>query len=178
MRIIAGNLKGRLIETPRGHRTHPMGDRIKGGLFNTLGDIEGLTILDAFGGSGALAFEALSRGAAHAHIIDSDAEAHKVIVTNVATLGLRSKVKVTHAPVGSWSEKNIDFKFDIVLADPPYDDVKPQLIQKVAHHVKDTGILVVSWPGKETLPEVDGFELVKEKSYGDAQLGYYKRALK
>ena len=64
MRIIAGTLKGQQFQTPHSHKTHPMGDKIRGALFNVLGDIEGLSFLDAFSGSGALAFEAASRGAA------------------------------------------------------------------------------------------------------------------
>ncbi|MBX4199607.1 RsmD family RNA methyltransferase, partial [Candidatus Saccharibacteria bacterium] len=53
MRIISGQLKGRNFASPRGHKTHPMSDKMRGALFNILGDIEGLSFLDAFSGSGA-----------------------------------------------------------------------------------------------------------------------------
>ncbi|MCA9330109.1 RsmD family RNA methyltransferase, partial [Candidatus Saccharibacteria bacterium] len=63
MRIISGKLGSRQFIAPKGFATHPMGDRVRTALFNTLGDIVGLTVLDAFGGSGAISFEAISRGA-------------------------------------------------------------------------------------------------------------------
>jgi 16S rRNA (guanine966-N2)-methyltransferase len=63
MRVVAGSLKGRIFNEPSGHQTHPMSEKVRGALFNALGDIEGLSVLDAFAGSGALSFEAVSRGA-------------------------------------------------------------------------------------------------------------------
>ena len=66
MRIIAGSLGGRVFKAPSGHRTHPMSEKIRGAIFNALGDISDLTVLDAFTGSGALCFEAVSRGVANA----------------------------------------------------------------------------------------------------------------
>ena len=72
MRIIAGYLGGRQFNSPRSNRTHPMSDKARGGLFNALGDISGLTVLDAFAGSGALSFEAISRGAESVIAVDID----------------------------------------------------------------------------------------------------------
>src|SRR3954451_4433743 len=119
MRIIAGHLKGRLIQTPHGHKTHPMSDKMRGALFNVLGDIEGLTFLDAFAGSGALVFEAASRGAKSVTAIDRDTSAHKVLEQNAKDLGLKS-VKVVRANTGGWSIHNAEKSFDILLLDPPY----------------------------------------------------------
>jgi 16S rRNA (guanine966-N2)-methyltransferase len=76
VRIIAGSLKGRTFSEPHGHRTHPMSEKVRGALFNALGDIEGLTFLDAFAGSGALSFEAASRGAKSVIAIDKDGPAY------------------------------------------------------------------------------------------------------
>src|SRR5437868_15008558 len=112
MRIIAGTLKGQQFQTPHSHKTHPMGDKIRGALFNVLGDIEGLTFLDAFAGSGALAFEAASRGAKSVVAIDNDRAAHLVIEKNVRDLHLQKIVKVTKANTGGWSIHNMENKFD------------------------------------------------------------------
>ena len=71
MRIIAGDLKGREFKSPRGRTTRPMSEKTRGALFNTLGDIEGLSVLDGFAGSGALVFEAISRGAVSALAIEA-----------------------------------------------------------------------------------------------------------
>src|SRR3954464_3149409 len=94
MRIIAGRLGGRQFNSPKGHRTHPMSEKGRGALFNALGDISGLTVLDAFAGSGALSFEAISRRAASVLAIDSDKNAQRAIAENIASLGLSRQVKL------------------------------------------------------------------------------------
>src|SRR5579875_3754006 len=120
MRIIAGNLGGLAFSSPTGHRTHPMSNKVRGGLFNVLGDVSGLEVLDVFSGSGALSFEAVSRGAKSSLAIDIDKNSQKVIQENIVRLRLEDKVKVTKAPFISWSNRNEDQVFDLVLADPPY----------------------------------------------------------
>lgn len=148
---------------------------MRGALFNMLGDIEGLTFLDAFAGSGALSFEAVSRGADSVLAIDSDKAAQKAIDQNIKQLDLARKVKLVKASANAWLSTNQDVTFDIVLCDPPYHDLQPNLIAKLAGGVKPDGLLVLSWPGAEKLPEVEGLELVENRSYGDGQLGFYRR---
>ena len=96
MRIISGTLKGHTFDSPKGFQTHPMGDKIRTALFNTLGDIKGLTVLDAFSGSGALSFEALSRGAESAVALELDKEAYKVIRANAEKLAVGDRMKLFH----------------------------------------------------------------------------------
>lgn len=175
MRVIAGYLGGRIFDSPKGHKTHPMGDRIKGGLFNALGDLDGLTVLDAFGGSGALAIEAISRGAASATVLESDRHAKQVIDNNIKLLQLQDKIKATKAAAGKWSENNLTAKFDIVICDPPYDDLQINTLQTLTKHLSKGGILVISWPGKLQLPELVGQEIIKNLKYGDAQIAFYKK---
>ncbi len=174
MRIIAGALGGRIFDAPAGHKTHPMSDKARGGLFNALGDIEGLSVLDAFSGSGALSFEALSRGAEFATAIDIDQQAHDIIVKNSVALGVGASIKVIRVSVGSWSEQNQFARFDLVFCDPPYDKLQLPLLQKLTRHVKPEGLFVLSWPGKLTIPEFDSYNLMKNKDYGDAQLAFYR----
>src|SRR5262245_30096392 len=102
MRIIAGRLGGRLFESPHTSRTHPMSDKARGALFNVLGDINDLSVLDPFAGTGALSFEAVSRGAAHATAIESDRLAQKVIQGNISSLGLQNQVKLVRAQANAW----------------------------------------------------------------------------
>ena len=176
MRIIAGRLGGRQIHEPHGHRTHPMSEKIRGALFNALGDIEGLTFLDAFAGSGALAIEAISRGAKTVVAIDIDRPAHQTLDKNITELGLGRQVKGVRANTGGWSDKNPDKNFDIVLLDPPYENLQFNLLQKLAgRHVKKRGLAVLSWPGHTALPDFDEFELVSDKNYADAQLAFYRK---
>lgn len=177
MRVIAGALGGRFFDAPDGSATHPMAERVRGALFNSLGDITGMGVLDAFGGSGALAFEAVSRGAASAVIIERDKRAQKVIASNIKSLGLGGRVKLIRASASAWSRTSTDAQFDLVLCDPPYHDLQLSTVSTLSHHVKPNGLMVLSYPGRESAPTVNGVVVVdKSKSYGDAALAYYRKA--
>lgn len=175
MRIISGKLKGRIFNSPHGHRTHPMSDKIRGGLFNALGDIEGLTMLDAFAGTGAVGFEALSRGARQVVAIEHERNAQRTIQENVSALQLQNKYKLIQTTILNWSQTNTSTIFDLVVIDPPYDDLQAQSVQAAASHTAPDGICILSWPGSQSLPTLVGFECIKDKTYGDAQLGFYSR---
>lgn len=149
---------------------------MRGALFNMLGDLEGLTVLDAFAGSGALGFEAISRGASSVLAIDSDRSAQQTIAGNIRKLALAGQVKLVKASASAWLSTNPEATFDIVLCDPPYDDLQQVTIQKLTDAVAPKGIFVLSWPGKQPLPELNGVELLESRNYGDAQLGFYKRS--
>jgi 16S rRNA (guanine966-N2)-methyltransferase len=174
MRIIAGRLGGRVFASPNNSRTHPMGDKVRGALFNALGDIEGLTVLDAFAGTGALSFEAISRGAASALAIESDKAAQAVIAENVAALSLHN-VKLVRATANAWLQTSNE-TFDLVLLDPPYRDLQTSLLQRLAERTNAQGTLVVSWPSSQEIIAFEGFELVKNSSYAEAQLLFYQRS--
>lgn len=176
MRIIAGELKSRQFVSPRTKRTHPMGDKVRAALFNVLGDISGLSVLDAYAGSGALAFESISRGAAQAVTIDIDKKAHLVITQNTSKLGVDDKVRSTRANVTSWSKNNRNRVFDIVFCDPPYDSVSETHIQLLSRHVAADGTLVLSWPGSERPPVLPNLQLLSRHRYAEARLLFYKRA--
>ena len=175
MRIIAGSLKGRIFASPKSAKTHPMSDKARGGLFNALGDIVGLTILDAFAGSGALSFEAVSRGAKSVIAIESDNPAQKVVAENIRALGLPKQVQLIKASANAWLRTTENTQFEIVICDPPYDDLQPKLLSALATHVQLGGLLVLSWPGKAESPSFEGFEVAAQKDYGDAQLVFYRR---
>ncbi len=176
LRIITGTLGGRQFNSPHGNITHPMSEKIRGALFNIMGDIEGLTVFDAFAGSGAVSFEALSRGAKHAFLIDDDKFAMRTIKENIEELGLHDQTTVQQANIKSWTNNNRDKLFDIVVCDPPYDAVLEMLIQKLSRHVAPSGSLVVSWPSKEPIPVIEGMETLRHKTYGNATLVFYKNS--
>lgn len=175
MRVIAGRLGGRLFEAPNGHRTHPMSEKIRGAIFNALGDITGLTLLDAFTGSGALCFEAASRGAEAAIGIDIDKMAITTAVKSAENLGLKESVRFIRANASSWSDNNETALFDVVILDPPYDDVRPDLLKKLAKHCKANGVLVVSLPPNAPVSQLTGFEEINSKDYNDATLQFFRR---
>lgn len=174
MRIISGNLGGRQFEAPKGFKTHPMSDRARGALFNMLGDISELMVLDPFAGSGALSFEAVSRGAKNVIAIEQDRAAQKVIELNTASLGLQGKVRLIKANAGSWLQTSPEARFDIVLCDPPYNDPQPNLIRRLAKTVKPNGILVLSWPADQELPDLN-MELLDRRQYANLTLAFFRQ---
>ena len=174
MRIIAGSLGGRVFNSPPGNRTHPMSERVRGALFNALGDIANLTVLDPFAGSGAFSFEAISRGAKSAIALDEDKSAHRTICENLKSLNLEAKVKATKANASGWSDNNPKQTFDLVILDPPFGNLQLNTLQKLTMHVKSTGLYVLNWPGKLQAPEFIGLEMFQQKNYGDTQLVFYR----
>ena len=119
MRIIGGKWRGRPIEAPPGVGTRPTADRVRETLFSMLasrlGDFEGLRVADLFAGSGALGFEALSRGAASATFVENNSKAAAVIRRNAEKLGVLADVLGGSALALPQSDP-----FDLVFADPPY----------------------------------------------------------
>lgn len=165
---------GRQFDAPKGHRTHPMSEKARGGLFSALGDIEGLSVLDAFAGSGALSFEAISRGAKHATAIDIDKSAISTVVNSAKKLGINDKIKAIRANASGWSDNNPHAKYDIIICDPPFDQLKINLIQKIAKHIEEDGIFIVSQDSSLKSFELKLLKIVKTKSYGDVILTFYK----
>jgi 16S rRNA (guanine966-N2)-methyltransferase len=174
VRVIAGRLGGRVFDAPGTNSTHPMSEKICGALFNILGDIEGLTVLDAFSGTGALSFEACSRGASHATAIESDRVAGQTIARNIQKLGLEQEVRLVQCSNTQWMQTNPDLTFDLLLCDPPYDDLQPETIAQLTKHVVGGGILVLSWPGSNDPPILPQLKQIQQRSYGDAQLIFYR----
>lgn len=177
MRVVAGSLGGRQFEAPRGHKTHPMGEKQRSALFNTLGDISGLSVLDLYSGSGALSFEAISRGASLAVAVEMEKSAQLAIATSIQSLGVDSQVTLAASRVASWSKKNITAWFDLVFCDPPYDRVLENSVQKLTTHVARGGMFVLSWPEKLPIPEFKGLKLIKSNTYANARLIFYKKLL-
>lgn len=176
MRVVGGVLSGRNFSSVSGHRTHPMSEKMRGAIFNALGDIEGLSVLEVYAGTGALSIEALSRGAASALAIDSDTDAVRTIKENAEKLGLADELHATRAFARAWSRRFENKQYDLVFLDPPYDAYEPKELIMLTKHVKKGGVLVLS------LPPETGFryghtkqELLLYKNYGDAELYFYRQ---
>lgn len=173
-RIVAGSAGGRRIEVPpRG--TRPTSERVREALFSALEsatELPGARVLDLYGGSGALGFEALSRGAAHATFVESDRRAVQLLRKNAATLGFRA-VRIEHAKAETALAAEPAEPYDVVLADPPYD-IDPDRLQQVlellvAHGWTVPGSLVVLERavrnGEPRWPEP--LEAMRTRRYGD-----------
>lgn len=123
MRVIAGELGGRRLVAPPGTGTRPTSDRVKEALFSIVGPVVGDRVLDLFAGSGALAIEALSRGAATATCVDDDRGAAEAIAANASVLGLGDRLRLVRRGWRGALQAAAEGGevFDLVLADPPYD---------------------------------------------------------
>lgn len=174
MRIIAGAYKSRILKDPVGHKTHPMSEKIRGALFNVLGDIEGCTVLDAYAGTGAVGIEALSRGAARIVAVEVDKDAYKVLKVNRDAICDEGLMEIHRANVSSWVLNQEKVLFDIVIADPPYDGVSKTQLVNCTRVVRPDGLFVASLP-PEIVFEHENLLLLDERTYGDAKLVFYRK---
>ena len=102
-----------------------MSERMRGALFNALGELSGKTVLDAFAGSGAVGFEAISRGSKQVTFIEKDRTVINILKENISDLAVEQKTHVIQANVFGWVDTSQE-QFDVVLIDPPYDSMDPQ----------------------------------------------------
>jgi 16S rRNA (guanine966-N2)-methyltransferase len=126
MRIVAGKFRGASLEAPKGLATRPTSDRVRQALFNVLEhgparfEFEGARVLDLFAGTGALALEALSRGARYAVLIEDAAAARATIRRNVEALSLTGVTKIWRRDATRLGEAGMLQPFDLIFCDPPY----------------------------------------------------------
>src|ERR1700758_4750644 len=145
VRIIAGTFGGRTIASPDGKRTHPMSERVRNAIFNSLGEVvRGARILDAFAGTGAIGIEAISRGAKHATFIEKDRLAQRILTENIEKLAIEDQTKIVRAPVASWASTYDGEFFDLIFADPPYNDTQFSTVLKLMGLLKPGALMVLS----------------------------------
>lgn len=142
-RITTGIYKGRKLQVPNDAR--PVTDRVKKTIFDILGDISGMEVLDLFAGSGNLGIEALSRGAGRAVFIDRSQGAIETIGNNLKKLGINSDVEVIKNDVFSLSKLDIGH-FDLVLIDPPFKIGENFDLKYLQNFLKKNAILVLKLP--------------------------------
>lgn len=171
LRIVAGELGGRFIEAPPGRRTRPTPERVREAWFNALGDrVVGARTLDLFAGSGALGIEALSRGAAHVHFVESDSRAGAVLRRNLASLELLGRSRVSRRDAFSFLEelRSRGERFDLALADPPYGSDAARRLAAAFREAPFAALLCL-----EHDPGGLGSEgVVWERRYGDTELSF------
>ena len=163
MRIIAGSARGSVFDAPKGMDTRPTLDRVRENAFNILQmKVRGARVLDLFSGSGAMAFEAVSRGAEHAVLVDHDRQAHTVQKRNAEKLRMADKCTILHC---DWQQAirqlvSKKFAFDLIILDPPYamHDMTPVLTALHPLMAQDAVILLEH--EAKVFPSVpDGYEL-------------------
>lgn len=165
--ITGGEFRGRKLNSPKSSGTHPMGSRERLALFNMItGKLAGATVLDAYAGTGALGLEALSRGARKVTFVENDREALKSLSENIRNLELSEKTTVIKADVRKYVP---DEKFDIIIADPPYDKFRSEDFLHLAEYLTDGGVFVVSHP-RDMEIKIKGLEIVADRGYAGARI--------
>lgn len=184
MRLTGGSFKGREIRTLPGEKTRPTGAKLRQALFNSIQfEIEGARCLDLFAGSGALGFEALSRGAESCVFVDQSIPAMKIIRDNAGKLGCRDQCRFIEESFDRCKAAvQPSAPFDFVFCDPPYAaDFETRILADLpwADWLKPGGRLVLEW-GKtkskvDELPDRIGvLTKIREKIYGDTILTHYR----
>jgi 16S rRNA (guanine966-N2)-methyltransferase len=166
MRVIAGELGGRRLRSPRGQGTRPTSERAREALFSMLVELSGLRVLDLFAGSGALGIEALSRGAAAATFVERSPQALAALRANVAALGLGERARVVDGD--ALAALRLPGKYDLIFLDPPYAAAGPLAgaLARGLPGVLAAGGRVVSESDRRAPLEL-GLPLRRERRYGD-----------
>ena len=180
MRIIGGTHRGRNLQAPAGLATRPTAERTREAIFNVLAHaswappIEGARVMDLFAGSGALGFEAISRGATFALFVETDASARGAIRTNVEALGLFGVTRIHRRDATDLGRKpaGVGGPFNLVFADPPY---RKGLLEASLPRLKegdwvDSEALIVAECAADEHPTLPGFLLEDARSYGAAKV--------
>ncbi len=170
MIITGGEYKGRKIITPDEKITRPTLSKVRMGVFNTLfsiiGDFEGKSFLDVFGGSGVMGLEALSRGFKNVLVFEKNPQSANIIKKNYEAVRLKANLKVGDSLKFL---KNLDRDFDVIYIDPPY---MSGIYEQIFSLIKTNGIIIAEH-SSHIYPK--GFELIKTKNYGGKMVSFYTK---
>ncbi len=177
MRVIAGELGGQQLVAPRGWKVRPTSDRAREAIFSVLGArVEKARVLDLYCGTGALAIEALSRGAARATLIDRETRA---ALGNIERLNLAERVELIRADVSRWLENRASGEekpvFDLVFVDAPYrlaDRVGQELDSQLPGLLSEGGRAIVESGARRPL-RIDSLPRLRQRRYGAADVSIY-----
>jgi len=178
IRVIAGRIKGKSIECPPGE-IRPMTSKVKEALFNIIGDVTDMQMLDLFTGSGNISIEAFSRGLENCDLIEADPGKRDIIKKNLQKTGFESaNLMITDALLYC---KRCRKKYDFIMIDPPFKwDKKEELIKIISENnlLNENGFLVIHLPKKENLPDIIGnFKNYDIRKYGLNMLLFYRKEL-
>ena len=171
MRVVGGELGGRRLLAPRGWRVRPTSERVREAIFSALDDVSGARVLDLYCGTGALAIEALSRGASSAVLVDHDT---RPALGNVENLGLRERVELVRGDALSWLGR-AGGSFDLVFLDAPYrlaQRVGPELDSNLPRLLARGGRVVIESPARGPL-RLESLASLRDRRYGGTQVTFY-----
>lgn len=179
LQVLTGRAKGRKLKVPKGKNVRPTTGRVKKTIFDTLGDISGLKVLDLFAGSGSLGIEALSRDAAHVTFVERNTLVHKLLKENITLCGFMDRAALIRAHYEGAIKrlKKSGQKFNLMFIDPPYIFYRTKqvsdFINEVSELLGDGGVIVIEHNYKiEGAP--GRFKRIT-KPFGGTQLSFFRR---
>ncbi len=184
MRVVAGNLRGRALASPKSAAIRPTADRLRESLFNILlhaynDPVAGARVLDLFAGTGALGIEALSRGAAFALFVDQSAEARALLRENVTGLGLGGASRIFRRDATKLGRVHPLEPFSLAFLDPPYGQGLAQAALSSAlagGWLLPNALVVVEEAVKAQFAAADGFVELERRAYDDTEFVFLKSA--
>lgn len=180
MRVIAGTAKGHHLKFPKGTRTRPATDLVRGAIFSILENTASgwAQVLDLFSGSGALGIEALSRGAGWVDFVEIEPRCCGIIKENLESTKLAEHGHVYCTNVIK-AISFLDKEYDIILMDPPYTNraIGDVITQLAASRLvgKNTTLVVTHSPHLSLSPSYEGIKVVKEHRHGDSCIAIYRK---
>ena len=176
MRIVGGNLGGRVLRAPGGASTRPTSEKVREAVFNILGAVVDARVLDLFAGSGALGLEALSRGAAHATFVDSARAAVAAIRGNLRALGIADRATVIAGDAVAAARQVPPAPWQLVFVDPPYrSDLAVRAVAALPEaHLAPGAMIVIEHDRHNEPPDPLGSLLrTDQRRYGDTLISFY-----
>jgi 16S rRNA (guanine966-N2)-methyltransferase len=185
MRIVGGHLKGRALKGPAGEGIRPTSDRLRESLFNILAhsyslDFTQMRVIDLFAGTGALGFEAVSRGAKSVLFVDDGAQARALIRENVEALGLGGMTRIFRRDARKLGAAPPGEIFDLAFLDPPYGRclAEPALAAlRDGGWLRDEALVIVEETAKALFAAPAGFSMLEQRDYGDTQIAVLRHRL-
>ena len=178
MKILAGSLRGRQFDQPKSSSGRPLSDKVRAAIFDVVGAPEGFTVLDAYAGSGAAGFEAISRGAVLVEAIEANARVARLITENAHALNLGFSYILHQMTVETWlaspGQQSNQARYHLIVADPPYQQLDATTLNRLGSFLRPGGVLTVSHTSKLASPPLETIKLVKTKTYGDTALSFYR----
>jgi 16S rRNA (guanine966-N2)-methyltransferase len=182
LRVIAGSLKGRRLQTPAWDGLRPTSDKLRETLFNIIaGHVTNARVLDAYAGTGAIGIEALSRGASHVTFADRDPRALKLIAENLQRCGVSNRYVIIRARLGLRAPLSLaPESFDVAVLDPPYDE--PDLaaaVDAAEPLIAPGGLMVLEHARRRPAPDAPGgLSRIRDVTSGDSALAFYARSVR
>lgn len=173
--ITSGKYKNLSLYLPPENITRPISQKVRSAVFNTLAQrVTDSSVLDLYAGSGAMAIEAISRGARAATLVDNNFKSLSIIKKNIQKLDASEKIAVNNNSVDKFIASCTE-KFDIIFIDPPYDEFDIDMVKRASNLLQYGGIIVVSRASRIDLGDIDeSLQIASSKNYGDTQIEYIK----